>query len=272
MTNVVSVARATATGTPTPAPHTPGPDDDFRINFPTANATWSDLILLPTQAFILDPGFPGSNTQYSLYAALGTATGVPVPNVASTNAFPAGGAVVNAVYRIDNPTYNDPIWFVGNGIFDPVTYSELNIDSQSSDFPSPYTQVRFTSGNIKLAGVVNGGGLNATTVYAAIAHTPSEILNPPFFNNSPLDGNIYQILKSVNGGQAWSTTVTPPINYLGTQGYYASSIAANLNPQTGVITLYVAGEQAQANPVNPNAAPTYKNQVLTGTDSDGREP
>ncbi len=298
MTAVVSTARATATGTTTPPPHTPGPDDDFRINFPTVNATWSDLILLPTQAYNLEPGANGGfNNPYSLYAALGTSNGSPTanqlapppPNPYDTIAFPAGGLVINAVYRIDNPQANDPIWFVGNGIFVPPTASapaqELNIDSQAGDFPNPGTNVRLTNGNIKLAGVsrvnpaTGSSSLALTTVYAAISHTPNEVVAPGNgVNNSALDGQLFEIRKSTDGGQTWGTTITPPanLNYLGNLGYYASAIVAKLtdptNQLSSAITIYVAGSEQQTNPANPAVPSNHTEQVLTTQDTGAGAP
>src|SRR5262249_32040967 len=79
----------------------PGPTDDFRVNFPRQNATWSDVSL--TYFNDTEPSDNVSRAIPVLYAALGTATG-------GNN---------NAVFRTENPALS-PItdapttWYIGD--------------------------------------------------------------------------------------------------------------------------------------------------------------
>lgn len=97
------------------------------------------------------------------------------------------GSAANAVYRCLNPTSFLPLW---------------NINGFSTGA---------NRGNIKIS-----GGLDPDTgdllVYAAVADSGGQLL---------------ELRKSTDSGNAWGATVTPPVNYLRTQGWYDSTIAAN---------------------------------------------
>ncbi len=119
-------------------PKTPGPDDDYRIVFPQANATWSDILLLGG----------------TLYAALGESN---QPNFVVTGSGPptvVSQAVRNGVYWTTNPTSNTPAWTLGGG----------NVDARSGGFPvgDPVNGPP-RNGYIKLAG-------SGTTIYASVVN------------------------------------------------------------------------------------------------------
>ena len=81
LTDTATQTRKTQAG----APNSAGPDDDFRIRFPQAAATWSDLSLV-----YANPG--NGDTVPVLYAALGTYT----------------GSFANAIYRTVDPEFAAP--------------------------------------------------------------------------------------------------------------------------------------------------------------------
>jgi autotransporter-associated beta strand protein len=137
LTLTPTTARLTLNGQLPAPPGTPGPNDDYRLNFPTAGAVWSDLTLAyfdnttpptgstPTPSVFLpypnniigeDPAVP------VLYAALG------IP----------GGSLNNAVYRTEDPglapnTASATTWFVG----DPgVPQNEIQTITISPYFPN----------------------------------------------------------------------------------------------------------------------------------------
>jgi autotransporter-associated beta strand protein len=119
LTAVVSPTRASQNGKQSAPPNTPGPDDEFRIVFPTSNDIWSDLALVGG----------------TLFAALG----FPFPD----------GSANSAVFRCPNPTDpNSPVWFIGDGQTDSET---------ANQYPTPFTvSGRVPNGNIKIAA---GGGM-----------------------------------------------------------------------------------------------------------------
>src|SRR5262249_55874258 len=90
------------TGQPPDPNKLPGPNDDFRLNFPQSGVTWSDLALTYIDDSNPPTVIPGlGNLQPVLYAALGTAgayTWNPIPN--NGPIFPYSD---NAVYRTENP-------------------------------------------------------------------------------------------------------------------------------------------------------------------------
>src|SRR5262249_57159675 len=98
------------------APKTPGPDDDYRVTFPKTDATWSDLVMVGG----------------TLFAALGT----------------SAGRNVNGVYRTNNPTSNNPTWFVGDAsAVDARSANEFPVADYTNYPPTALT----LNGNIKLA-------------------------------------------------------------------------------------------------------------------------
>ena len=238
LTSVVSVNRSTReTGQAVPPstnanttasasaadkiPNTPGPDDDYRMQFPQSNATWTDLTLIYTD--ITNLGLPSPFWQPVLYAALGT-TPADVDPATGYN----GEDINNAVFWSESPTANSPIWYVGDpggSPFSTPAVDPTGVDSRSGGFPrgatgnpfgvpvpsnAPYIPEFPIYGNIKLS-VVPGPTLNTGTVYAS-ASTP--------------DGQLRGVLVTRNGGQTWNPTTAQPPNYLYTTGNFANAILA----------------------------------------------
>jgi autotransporter-associated beta strand protein len=215
LTSVVSLARNPATSDKAGAPGTPGPDDDWRLVFPSQQASWTDLQLVGSS----------QNNNLFLYAALGTdvqpSTGTADP--------------ANAVYRCEFPynpftlqedvLSNQPAWYIGNGTTD---------SEQSSEFPSNLvTGAPFQEGTIKLTTFASNNPnffyfpiLNVfdyptnpptSTSYAAIAIPDTDAANP---------GALWTIQTSTDGGVTWATAAGVPQNYLGNQGNYDNTIVS----------------------------------------------
>ncbi len=212
----ISGPNTTGTGNPNP-PRTPGPDDDYRITFPSTQATWSDIALIYTDRNNTPNGGVGPAGPV-LYAALGTADGgalTPNPN--------------NGIFWTKNPNVanvNSVIWYVGDPggspFSSPAVDPEPNSVDQRSSSGTPLGQFLIPvqpsgtppqpaialNGNIKLSAVA-GTYLNTSTVYASVA-TPNRTLRGLYVTN--------------NGGQTW-TQVTVP-SYMAAQGDYANAILA----------------------------------------------
>ncbi len=135
----------------------PGPDDDFRIGFPQASATWSDLTLAyfdnttPPTGTPPSPGFPGRPGQtFSvpvLYASLGIGT----------------GNINNAVFRTENPNFAPAkniatAWNIG----DPgVPLDEIESITIAPPAGGPF-QLTFNGFNtIPLSGSISAAALKA---------------------------------------------------------------------------------------------------------------
>jgi autotransporter-associated beta strand protein len=228
LTSVVSLARNPATSDKAGAPGTPGPDDDWRLVFPSQQASWTDLQLVGSSA----------NNNLFLYAALGTdvqpSTGTADP--------------ANAVYRCEFPynpftlqedvLSNQPAWYIGNGTTD---------SEQSTEFPSNLvTGAPFQEGTIKLTTFASGNPnffyfpiLNifdyptnppTSTSYAAVAIPDTDAASP---------GALWTIQTSTDGGVTWATAAGVPANYLGFQGNYDNTI---VSPDG--VNVYVGGQEA----------------------------
>ena len=233
-------ANPTASPTGTLAtPGTPGPDDDYRIQFPQTNATWTDLVLIYTDTSN-GPGtpIPGSPV---LYAALGTTPGTGT-NLGGTFGSINNPAINNAVFWTKTSTTNAPTWYVGdpggspftpppNGPTDPTTP-----DARSANaFPRgtfavpvpgnglpPVPEVPL-NGNIKLAAAtgailvngvdkyINGGDLNTSTIYAAVS--------------SP-DGRLRNVFVTHTGGQSWAAVTGTLPSSLYSVGNFSNAILA----------------------------------------------
>jgi autotransporter-associated beta strand protein len=107
LTNTVSANRATLAGQLTAPPNTPGPDDDFRIQFPQRNVTWSDL-----EVVYADPRAQGAGGP-----ALPTPPGIDfirrVPIVFASLGSAQGNAN-NGLFRSETPMDAAPVWYVGD--------------------------------------------------------------------------------------------------------------------------------------------------------------
>ena len=153
-------------------PRTPGPDDDYRLEFPQTSALWSDISLVGG----------------TLYAALGQ----PAGGTANANTI-----FQSAVYRTQDLASNSPVWYVGT----PPTTTP---DNRTSSYPVNTTGVQ-RNFNIKIA-------VAGASIYAV--------------NINPTTGSLLDISKSTDGGLTWAATPTAAPNYVGTQGWYDSTIVA----------------------------------------------
>jgi autotransporter-associated beta strand protein len=126
LTDSVSGDRSSLVGNQSAIPATPGPDDDFRINFPEENipnVVW-------TGVQVVDAGIANDGGEFGpagaavpiVYASLGTPgqwggenidprepinQPNPPPNIAANLG-------VNAVYRCYSPDSNNPVWEIGD--------------------------------------------------------------------------------------------------------------------------------------------------------------
>lgn len=109
MTDNTSSARATLDGQSHPAtPDTPGPDDDFRLSFPTAGAVdWTSVAVVDTDVANDGTGFGQFGPV--VYGALGEPGGL----IETTSGGTFSG---NGVYRCQPPTSttDSPVWYVGD--------------------------------------------------------------------------------------------------------------------------------------------------------------
>jgi autotransporter-associated beta strand protein len=265
LTNVISANRATATAPTTTTdavPNTPGPDDDYRIDFPQKNATWSALSLSFTQ----DQG-------WMLYAALGTPSGEPVTPIGLT-AYPtpiAEGNVVNAVYHLsinqefyssapvyyDTPAlgggysatygYGNPVWFISTNNIDnnpanATTYGTvLGIDTDGTEFPNPLSgPVILKDPNIypNAGQFVPNGYISltsqwtqtapttfVTTLYAAVSYPT--FFSPPDFTSTVSPPGLMSLYRSITGGQSWTGVTTLPVDPLAPVGEYANTVVVS---------------------------------------------
>jgi autotransporter-associated beta strand protein len=205
MTAHISLERNKATSSmPMKAPNTPGPDDDFRLQFPQVQATWSDLVLAKTDFPFTDPPFPIHYPNGILYAALGT------------NAMPSTGGPdpANGVYYCLDPADPLPVWDIGNAVTD---------GESSTEFPTNqinYSTVPFPQGSIKLTEFTQDIFFPNTApqvlefendiIYASIAYPDNYPL--PFVPPNPefLNGQLFQIQTATAqtynaflGGTVW---------------------------------------------------------------------
>ena len=140
----------------------------------------------------------------TLYAALGRAPEQAYIWNGNGQTAPSQWAIRNAVYRTPNPQSNNPSWYVGDG----------GVDSRNSG-QYPLGTITATNGpnyNIKFSG-------SGATIYAV--------------NVNPATYGLLNILKSTNGGATWATSPAPP-NYMGTQGWYDTTVVA-VNANTVVV-------------------------------------
>jgi len=164
----------------TNTPGAPGPDDDFRLNFPQTDGTWSDMKISNGVLFAaMGTDYPSQPADQPGYPQL------PLPNPLPTS---GPGWSTNAVYELslwqefyppfpkfgsifdnagsDNfgpPSattygYTNPVWFVGPGYIDNnpahTTFQEvINVDAENtSEFPNPFIRSLVDdNGYIKIA-------------------------------------------------------------------------------------------------------------------------
>ena len=215
-------------------PNTPGPDDDYRMQFPQTNTVWSDIVLV-----YADRANGGGSLGPVLYAALGKPQ----------------GDVNNAVFWTQDPMSNNPRWFVGDPGGSP--FNDFNASS-SPPQPAPPTdpdQGRTTgfprgtfrqqsgssvvggtpvNGTIKIGAAIDGnlystggsGRFNQIVLYAAVA-------NP--------NGSLRAIYRSTNGGRDWSNVTANLPNYLFTLGSFSNALLV-----VDANTVYIGGQGVDA--------------------------
>lgn len=263
LTARVSTARTTAAS----APNTPGPDDDFSIDFPQNNAAWTDLAVTTTDernSF----GNPYRRTNQSpvfthtvLHASLGTYRGdrrYPPPTGGTFTRPTAGaGLFINAVYRLDNPSLNSnfvvPVtlanenlrWYVGGGF---LNYSTLplvpsGINAPNDSYPSSVNNNQYFAGNIQLHAL--GTGRSSTRVIATVSEgTDYNFDNGGFVvtrsnpaNPGPTQNRlaIYKSTEGYNTAVTWGRVTLPP-EYMGNYGHYAQAFL-----MINTTTMFVGG-------------------------------
>jgi autotransporter-associated beta strand protein len=251
LTGIVSDTRGappTVGGFPA-AVNTPGPDDDFRLSFPSRQADYSDLSIID----ITPTNFPVPRPPHStntitvdsvLYLALGSPGMGPQPYPVNHWYYgdPKDPAAMNGVYRCMNPDTalnaisQKPIWYVGDG--NPLsggvpTYSNGGGGAYPTDagnltstaFPPP---VMVRQGTVKITAVMTNRPqvptpLNAITLYAMDSRPIDwDSTNPYPFSGTPL----FDVQVSNNGGQTWAATGANPAAGISnlSKGFYADSI------------------------------------------------
>jgi autotransporter-associated beta strand protein len=224
-------------------PNTPGPDDDYRLQFPQSGALWTDLALIYTDTTNnpdngqVRPGAP------VLYAALGTPAGSGLFGLGLGPLL--NPAINNAVYWSQSMESDSPIWYVGDPGGSPYSdppeapedpdarpdgfpRGQLGIPFQDGDNPPPSLPEIPLNGNIRLAGMPivaqTGTEFATSTVFAAVS--------------SP-DGQLRSVYRTQNGGQAWDELATPAFLY--SVGNFSNAIVA-LNANT----VFIGGQGINA--------------------------
>jgi len=252
LTSVTSFQRSSAGGV-SGAPNTPGPDDDFTVSFPQSGATWSDLALVGSS----------KTNNLILYAALGT----------DISPLTGTGDPANGVYRCEDLQLlsNSPTWYEGDDTVTNGKAAKNSFPTNTSDavtippeeFPQGTTKLTAFIVNAPVPYIllpapiynpVNTGppvGNAAVVIFAAISY-PDTYFNPTLADNGiPLEGTLWKIYTSVDGGQTWNEIKNEPLTlpnggpdastYLGNQGNYDNTI---FTPDGK--TLYVAGQEFAA--------------------------
>jgi autotransporter-associated beta strand protein len=200
----------------TNTPGAPGPDDDFRIDFPQTQATWTDLKI---QNGVL---FAAMGADAPLYPPLGDPDGSTSGPGWGNNAvyalplwqeFYPAGSIPNNTYS-DSPNTAAPknpangygysssfatnvVWFVGDGYIDNepgTTFGQVvNIDGENgTGFPSPFTGTG-NNGVIKITVGPNspGGPIDGSFCIAVVTAPAGDIFGIhgtlSFINDTSLD-------------------------------------------------------------------------------------
>jgi len=217
-----------------------GPEDDYRIDFPQTQGTWSDIKI---QNGVL---FAAMGADIGVTDALDSANSGAYPGILSggtsgpgwdTNAvytlplwqvfYPAGSVFDNLYSDSFAPppppksmvtTYGYPnvVWFIGNGYIEnnpaDTTFAEVqNIDGETSlEFPSPFTG-SVQNGYIKLTTGPNTVGPIDSAVVFAVDTFPS-------FYTPVIEGALHGQLAFIadssvdyvnNGAESWGTLQLP---------------------------------------------------------------
>jgi autotransporter-associated beta strand protein len=263
LTGIVSQKRRTgdsATDAALPPPNTAGPDDDWRIVFPTANTSYSDILI--TQEIV------GLQTRSVLWMAVGA---------------PDGSGNATGVYYLRNPAgYNDNMMDRANGWVkadtvasfvgqDPAT-NYNNRDVRVNGIPGPFSDPAITTnGVIRLAGSgvnvfnypvaspVGGNIVNQTRVFAFVTHNVTKEYLAGFVGTFAFDSND----SPTRARLGWAAVGASPGAYMGGVGHY-SSIAYAIGE-----TVIVGGNGGIFLSTNSGGAWT---NITSGTDAPAGNP
>jgi autotransporter-associated beta strand protein len=225
MTGSPSLTRATQKGQAPfdkAPPNTPGPDDDYRINFPQKNVSWTDLALV-----YFDPDVTHSlptTIKPILYASMIQEFGLGGPNA--------------GVYRSENPDAGQagnggiPFWYVGDSGATATAPTPKPDNRSSTEFPVGNNgRIQLTADPTMTA--TSRVLWSAATVYAAVSF--------PIVGAST-DGEFKAIFFAGDSGKKWVTRPIPPemADYQGPlfrgQGWYDTTITSR-----DALTVYVGG-------------------------------
>ncbi|MBN9517776.1 autotransporter-associated beta strand repeat-containing protein [bacterium] len=266
LTAQTSARRLTTVGSApydTAAPGNAGPDDDYRVRFPTGAAgnaaeaaTWSDIQLVTRGN---TPG-PNGVMQYTLYAALGESTQTYFGGVGAQ-------AIRNAVYRTDDPersisspTAAGPTWWLGRGTLYPLETpgraqpitppdargGEFDVGPitppvpANPPFPGKYGYIKIAAASTQDEIFVNGLRDRYAVVNWYAAGLWRDFLgtdgNLRPAANDPLRGELRDLMRSQTNadqssqaGWAWTTIAAPTLPF----GAATQSNGANVRPATG---------------------------------------
>jgi autotransporter-associated beta strand protein len=219
---------------------TPGPEDDDSIAFPQNNATWSDIAV----TIVAERLNPAQNNAFItrhtvLYAALGTAGG-DNPLLAPPNPFvrPGSGAnkVVNAVYKLDNPTAavgSALRWYVGGGFFDFSSGVGTAAGARSDTFASSVNNAQYFIGNIKLDVAFTASNLpnargdtgehSTIHVFASVSESAMEDGSHQSGPTQNILAVYYRAPHTQNAADTWAR-VNLPVGVFGNAGHYANAL------------------------------------------------
>ena len=192
-------------------PGTPGPDDDYRMEFPQVNATWTDLALIYTDTSnnpnngAVQPGCP------VLYAALGTTAGTElINNAVYWTEFSdidradlvrrrPGRLAPSATRRCSRPrpTPATPTGFPKGQFAIPI--------HGGNNPPPPLPEIGL-NGNIRITGVP----IAAQTATELVTSSVYAVVSTP-------EGQLRSLYRTTTGGQGWTAVATPSLAVLGRQ-------------------------------------------------------
>jgi autotransporter-associated beta strand protein len=262
-------------------PDTPGPDDDYRIFFPQANATWSDVSIT----------FNSETGQPILFAALGSSS------IGTVNT--AAGVPANGVYwstDFEDAVDGDPqdvTWFVGNpytgsasagdAIFTPDNEYKDQFPTTMFNFPStnPFQTdnsggtlepLGEEDGNIKISAYVPPPGVVVGTTSNEPIFGPDGSGNGGFAiiyaTVSSAGGALKSVYFSTDGGEDWAIALSIPTNGSGNnalmsdEGQYDNAVLT-LNPNT----IFIGGQSSLGNTLGQTGQ-IYESTNAAGTWND----